>query len=129
MHDSFVTLWTVAHHAPLSMVFPRQECWNKLPFPFPGDLPDPGIELASSTLAGGFCTSEPPGKPSNIETEVQINFNTLIPFFLCSYLWILLSWFSSTSFRIKIETGGGISGQPTPDIGWHWHWPPSCTHQ
>ena len=48
------------------MGFPRQEYWRGLPFPTPGDLPDPGIEptsLASSALAGGFFTTEPPGKP------------------------------------------------------------------
>ena len=46
----FVTLWTVAHQAPLSMVFSRQKYWNKLPFPTPGDLPYPGIEPASHRL-------------------------------------------------------------------------------
>ena len=51
----------------LSMGFSRQECWSGLPFPLPGDLPDPGIELvspASPALAGRFVTTEPPGKPS-----------------------------------------------------------------
>ena len=56
-------LWTVAHQAPLSMEFPRQEYWNRLPFSSPGDLPDPGIELTSPALAGRFFTTEPPGKP------------------------------------------------------------------
>ena len=42
--DSFVTLWTVAHQAPLSMGFPRQEYWNGLPFPSPADLPNPEIK-------------------------------------------------------------------------------------
>ena len=62
----FVTLWTVAHQAPLSMGFPRQEYWSRLPFPPPGDLPDPGIEPASAmspALAGRSFTTEPPGKP------------------------------------------------------------------
>ena len=62
----FVTLWTVAHQAPLSMEFPRQEYWSGLPSPSPGDLPDPGIEpasLESPALAGGFFTPEPPRKP------------------------------------------------------------------
>ena len=45
---SFATPWTVAHQAPLSMGFPRQEYWSGLPFPSPGDLPDPGIKLMSS---------------------------------------------------------------------------------
>ena len=53
----FVTLWTVAHQAPLSMEFPRQESWSGLPFPFLGDLPDPGIEPRGPTFAGGFFTS------------------------------------------------------------------------
>ena len=43
----FVVSWTVAHHAPLSMEFSRQEYWSELPFPPPGDLPDPRIEPAS----------------------------------------------------------------------------------
>ena len=50
---------TIAHQTFLSMGFPRQEQWNGLPFPSPGDLPDPGIEFASPALAGGFFTTEP----------------------------------------------------------------------
>ena len=45
------------------MEFPRQECWSGLLFPPPRDLPDPGIEPTSLALAGGFFTTEPPGKP------------------------------------------------------------------
>ena len=59
----FATPWTVAHQAPLSMGFSRQEHWSGLPFPPPGDLPDSGIKPASPALAGGFFTTEPPGKP------------------------------------------------------------------
>ena len=59
----FVTPWTVAHEAPLSMGFPRQDYWSRLPFPTTGDLPDPGIEPASPALAGGFFTAEPLWKP------------------------------------------------------------------
>ena len=44
------------------MGFPRQEYWSGFPFPPPGDLPDPGIEPMSPALAGGFFTTEPPGK-------------------------------------------------------------------
>ena len=54
MSDSFATLWTVAHQAPLSMGFSRQEYWSGLPFSPPGDLPDPGLELASPALASRF---------------------------------------------------------------------------
>ena len=62
----FATPWTVAHQALLSMEFSRQEYWNGLSFPSPGDLPNPGIEPASvesPALAGRFFTTEPPGKP------------------------------------------------------------------
>ena len=59
----FVATWTVAHQAPLSMEFSRQEYWSGLPFPSPGDLPYPGIKLASPAFAGGFFTTVPPGKP------------------------------------------------------------------
>ena len=59
----FVTPWTVAYQAPPSMGFPRQEYWSGLPFPFPGDLPNPGIEPGSPALQADALTSEPPGKP------------------------------------------------------------------
>ena len=52
--------WTVTHQAPLSMEFSRQEYWSGLPFPSPGDLPNPGIEpasLESPALSGGFFTT------------------------------------------------------------------------
>ena len=48
--DTFATPWTVAHQAPLSMRFPRQEYWSGFPFPSTGNLPDPGIEPASPIL-------------------------------------------------------------------------------
>ena len=63
--DSFVTPWTVAHQAPLSVEFPRQEYWSVLLFTSPRDLPDPGIEhvsLMSPALAGGFFTTRATGK-------------------------------------------------------------------
>ena len=59
LSDSFVALWTVACQAPPFTGFPRQENQSGLPFPFPGDLPDPGIESTSPALAGGFFTTEP----------------------------------------------------------------------
>ena len=58
--SDFVTPWTVAHQAPLSMGFSRQEYWSGVPCPPPGDLPDPGIEPASlmpPALAGRFFTT------------------------------------------------------------------------
>ena len=62
----FATPWTVGHQAPPSMGFSRQEYWSGLPFPSPGDLPDPGIEPGSPALQADALTSEPPGKPNKI---------------------------------------------------------------
>ena len=59
----FATPWTVAHQAPLSMEFSRQEYWSGWPFPSPGDLPDSGIELRAPTLRAVSLTSELPRKP------------------------------------------------------------------
>ena len=59
--NSFVTPWTVAHQAPLSMRFPRQEHCSGLPFPSPADLPNPEIETRSPALAGSLLTAEPAG--------------------------------------------------------------------
>ena len=56
-------LWPVAHQAPLPVRFSRQEYWGGLPFPSPGDLPDPGIEPISPALAGEFFTTGTTGKP------------------------------------------------------------------
>ena len=59
--------WTVAHQAPLSMGFSRQEYWSGLLFPPPGDLPDSGKEPRSvSCIAGRFFTTVPPRKPSEV---------------------------------------------------------------
>ena len=59
----FVIPWAVACRAPLSMGFSRQEHWSGLPFPSPGDLPEPGIEPRSPALQADSLPLEPPGKP------------------------------------------------------------------
>ena len=61
MSDSFGTPRTIDHQAPLSMGFSRQEYWNGLPFPSPGDLPNPGVEARCVALQVDFLPSEPPG--------------------------------------------------------------------
>ena len=65
----FVTPWTVAHQAPLSMDFPRQEYWSGLPLPFPVDLPDPGIKPGSPALQVDSLPSEPPMTPLDLRTK------------------------------------------------------------
>ena len=60
---TLVTPSTVAHKSPLSMGFPRPECWSRLPFPSPGDLPDPRIEQQSPASQADSLPTELPGKP------------------------------------------------------------------
>ena len=62
----FATPWTVAYQGPQSMEFSRQEYWSGLPFPFPGDFPNPGTEAWSPALWADALLSEPPGKPTLI---------------------------------------------------------------
>ena len=71
----FAPTGTVAHQTPLSMEFSRQEYWSGLPFPTPGDLPDPGMgptSPVSSALAGGFFTTVPPGRPIYECSDMQL---------------------------------------------------------
>ena len=71
----FATPWTVAHQAPLSTEVFMQEYWHGLPFPPPGDRPDPGIKTVSPVSpasADGFFTSEPPGEPIAQGTRLNI---------------------------------------------------------
>ena len=65
----FATPWIVAHQAPLSMGLFRQEYWSGLPFPPPGDLPDPGIKAGFPSLQAGSLPSEPPGKPFHTQAK------------------------------------------------------------
>ena len=60
---SFVTPWTVAHHAPLSVEFSQHEFWSGEPFPSPGDLPNLEMVLGSPGLQGDSSLSEPPSHP------------------------------------------------------------------
>ena len=77
--DSLKTPCTVAGQAPLSMGFLRKEYWSSLPFPTPGEFPDPEIEsvsLVSPALASRFFTTEPPGN-SMANTSVQISLSVM----------------------------------------------------
>ena len=65
----FVTPWTVAHHAPLSVGFSRQEYWSELPCSPPGDLPHPGIKPRSPVLQADSLSAESQGKPFYSFTE------------------------------------------------------------
>ena len=105
----FLTPWTVARQAPLSMGFPLRECWSRLPFPTPGDLSHSGIEPASPALASGFFTTEPPGKPVYFYCPREHMSRAKYPTFI-HFLSYKLSGFSNSSdsekyasFKVKIE--------------------------
>ena len=72
VNPSFMNPWTVTYQAPLSMEFFSQECWSGLPFPSPGDLPDPGIEPGSPSLRADTLPSKPPGKPPHLHISLGI---------------------------------------------------------
>ena len=69
MSRLFATPWTITCQAPLSMGFSTQEYWSELPFPSPGDLLYPGIELGSPALQADSLPSEIPGKPQGERRE------------------------------------------------------------
>ena len=103
-------LWTVTRQAPLSMEFSRQEYRNGLPLPTPGDLPNPGIKpasLVSPALAGGFFTTESPGKPFEffllLDCLNRVSMNFLYTHFALTLTsGILGDYYASTnsSFRL-----------------------------
>ena len=100
LHGLFETPWTIAHQAPLTMGFSRQECWSGLPCTLPGHLPDPGIKptyLMSSALAGTFffffLPLGPPGKPIRLHCAPPpppspyplVKYVQILPFSTCEY--------------------------------------------
>ena len=131
----FVTLWTIACQAPLSMGFSRQEYWSRLPFPSPGDLPNPETETASPVFS-----AEPSGKPiswsetqvttwtCNVETGSEVGlggslvWSALTPERQCQ-IWIEL--YNRVSIRVgellSMVVGGKERG-PTHDIRVLWLW-------
>ena len=72
LSDSFATPWTVVHQVSLSIGFPGQEYWSGLPFPAPGNLPDTVTEPESPVLAGGFFTTELPGKRAKSVSHTKV---------------------------------------------------------
>ena len=110
MPNSFATLWTVAHQAPLSMGFPRQEYWSCLPLPSPGHLPNPGIKPASPELAGRFFNAEPPGKPL-----LPLRYLVTACLLLCIFHWMVGSKRAEPSSLVQM-----VSPAPVSKLGMYW---------
>ena len=111
------TPWTVAHSAPLSMGFSRQEYWNGLPFPSPGDFPNPGIKPIDPNpgikpaLAGGFFTTEPPGKPSFRLLAYNAATRKAAFCFTSSCFSLLLCIYCICTSIYKMGFPGGLAGK------------------
>ena len=86
--------WTVAYQAPPSMGFSRQKYWSGLPFPSPGDLPEPGIESRSPTLKADALTSEPPG---HLQIVNLIEAESRMVVVRAGVGWVMESWCSIDS--------------------------------
>ena len=109
-----VTPWTAACQAPLSMGFSKQEYWSGLPFPSPGDLPDPGIEPGSSSLQADSLPSEPPEKEGGnkfssdfLSVRRFTHINTLTLMTLPGTAWVHLT------FQVGVWAMGVL---PYPEI-------------
>ena len=106
--------WTVSCQALLSTGFSRQEYWSGLLFPFPGDLPDPGIEpvsLASPALAGRFCTTASPG-------QVTCMLSHFSPVWLCVTLWTIACQAPLSMGFPRQEYWSGLPCQIITEIDW-----------
>ena len=117
----FATPWTVAHQAPQSMEFSKQEYWSGLPFPSPRDLPNPGIEPGSPTLQANALPSEPPGKP--LETFMEVSSHRLD--WLLTQLLVLLPFMENGGWGWKFQASshGFVFLVTSPHPGTHQKWP------
>ena len=111
MSHSLRLPWTVTHQAPLSMGLPRQNYWNGLPFPPPGDLPDPGIEpssLMSPALADRFFTTNATWEALGVRT-------TALKSAVCAYVvgCVICVWLSATPWTVTRQASlpAGFSKQ------------------
>ena len=115
--------WPAASQAPLSMEFSRQEYWSRLPFPPPGDIPDPMIKytsLVSPALAGGFFTNVPPGR-STLQAFMKPHYSqSWKPFLPLVSAWSILGMAAGTlpkSALIFIRTPPAQSLGPDQQAG------------
>ena len=112
----FVTPWAVTCQAPLSTGFFKQEYWSELPFPPPGYLPDPRIKPmspASPPLAGGFFTTEPPGKPLSTHTHTHTHifrfFSVFTSVQLLSRVWLCVTrWTAARQASLSVTNSRSL---------------------
>ena len=112
---TLATPWTVVWHAPLSVGFSRQKYWSGLPFPSPGDLPDPGIEPGSPALAGGCFTIW-----ATREAPLQLARKSSLEWCLSSQppCHMQPSWLSKRKFGTSRANSSTVSKNPnSPDAG------------
>ena len=100
--DSFVTPWTIACQAPLSMGFPRQEYQSRLPFPSARDLPQPRDWTRIFCIAGGFFTTELPGKPLSWLSGLPVDWFTIYSYYMCVCVYFLFYIESHSTFSCAV---------------------------
>ena len=106
------TPWTVASQAPLSVGFSQHEYWSGLPFPTPGDLPNPGIKSGSPGLQADSLSTEAPGKPVYKSAHVYIH-----PFIYISIDVYFLLWTMASAGRFfTVKESGFPLGKPNPTL-------------
>ena len=121
----FATPWTAAYQAPPSMGFSRQEYWSGLPFPSPGDLPNPGIKSRSLALQTDALPSEPPGKPKwswePFKTELLTRYAIVFNLFK-----VFSRWLSGKESTYKCRRFRRLGFNPwVKKIPWRKTWQPS----
>ena len=112
----FATPQTVAHQAPQSMGFPRQEYWSSLPFPSLGDLPHPRIEPMPPALAGGFFTLSHQGSPTPAHAQTFLLFPLSLQGASSSPLVNCLPWTSLPFFSFSWADCLNI-----PNVNYYFH--------
>ena len=125
-------LWTVAHQAPLSMGFSRQEYWSRLPCPPPGDILDPRIKpvsLASPALAAGFFTTRATWEALSFILHNLFVFCSSLPFNFCHNRTVYFSVSKTSQAHFKFYSLCSLSSLGRPPVSFHntHHTLPACS--
>ena len=112
MSDSLASPWTVAHQAPLSMGFPRQEYWSELPFPSPGDLPDPEFKPTSPAWQADSLTLSYLGSPDMAFLELKVSWGEVSKPGSPGSLWTTLG-ISDEGHHLRMSPGQAFCLKPS----------------